>query len=134
MEGLGLIADIIGITAAVFAGWQALRLRQERTREKARLDGKIKVSLRSRTRKIDLPVELRRREATRAEIQGRLGIIPTVIEGKRYSLPYLNTREFLTSVNDIVEGTGDQELVIRCEEDEIDQFNLEKFQHLVSPL
>lgn len=135
MEWLSLVADIVGITAAIFAGWQAYRLRQERKREQGRLDKKITVSLRSQTQKLVLPVELRRGETTRAEVLGRIGMLPLKDEAsKRFSLPYLNTHEFLSNLNAIMEGDGDEELVIRCEEKEIDQFNLEKFQHLVSPL
>lgn len=134
MEWLGFIADVVGISAALFAGWQAYKIRQERKQEKERRDKRVKVTLKSTTHKIDLPFELRRGETTRAEILGRIGMIPMKDKSKRFELQHLNTREFLKNVNEIMDGNDDTELVIPCTDGEIEQFNLERFQHLFAPI
>jgi hypothetical protein len=75
-----------------------------------------------------LPIELRRAELTRAEILGRIGMIPMKEKGKRFSLEYLNTSKFLRRINEIIEGHGDSDLVIPCTEEELNQFDYRKIQ------
>jgi hypothetical protein len=134
MEWLSLIADVVGISAALIAAWQAYKLRQERKQENKRQDSTITVSLQSPTHRFDLPVELRRREFNRAEILGRIGMIPLKDTSKRFVLRNTNTREFLKNVNVIIDGQGDSELVISCTHEELEQFDLERFKHLLSPI
>lgn len=133
MEPLSLIADIIGVLGAVFAlfAWlQARRVRQELEREKARQNHRVKIILQSNTHKIELPFELRRAETTRAEILGRIGMIPMKEKGKRFTLEYTNTRDFLRQVNEIIDADGATLLIISCTEAELDQFDMVHFQHL----
>lgn len=66
---------------------------------------KITVILNHGAKKLELPVEMRRSEFSRAEILGRIGMIPTTEKGKRFSLKYTNTREFLQQINQIL-STG----------------------------
>lgn len=138
MEYLGFFADIIGITAAVFAGWQAYKIRQERKQEMERQDKKVKIVLKGPTHSIVLPFDLRRRETTRAEILGRIGMIPLkpLPDGKpktKFEILYTNTEDFLKRMYEIIGGKEDEEFIITCESSEIDQFNLSKFQHLIKP-
>jgi hypothetical protein len=126
----------VGISAALIAAWQAYKLRQERKQENKRQDSTITVSLQSPTHRIDLPVELRRREFNRAEILGRIGMIPLKdpSPNNRFKINHTNTREFLKNVNVIIDGQGDSELVISCTHEELEQFDLERFKHLLSPI
>jgi hypothetical protein len=138
MEWLGFIADVVGISAALFAGWQAYKLRQERKREAERQDKKVKIMLKDPTRHILLPFDLRRRETTRAEILGRIGMIPLkpLPDGKpkpRFEILYTNTEDFLKRMYEIIAGKDDAEFIITCKPDELDQFNLQEFQHLIKP-
>ncbi|NET08642.1 MAG: hypothetical protein F6K16_28895 [Symploca sp. SIO2B6] len=45
-------------------------------------------------------------------------------KGKRYSIKFLNTPEFLHEVNRIVDAIGDETLIIECSEAEIKQFDI----------
>lgn len=126
-ESFGLVADIVGILGAIFAllAWmQTLVLRGRMQAEKNRLNKKIRVVLQHGARSIDLPIELRRSEATRAEILGRIGMIPMNEKGKRFSLAYLNRPEFLRQVNQIATSDEIALLTIPCDAEEYQQFDL----------
>jgi hypothetical protein len=124
---VGFIADIIGILGALFAllAWiQTKRLRKYLEKERLRQNEKVKLVLKHNDRTIDLPVELRREEVTRAEVLGRLGMIPVKDKGKRFSIDYLNTREFWNQINQVVKGEGNSVLTIECDKDEFEQFDI----------
>lgn len=133
MEILSFIADVIGILAALFAGWQAYRIRAERNQEKKRQDKKVGVILKGSTHHIRLPFDLRRGETTRAEILGRIGMIPMKQKGRRFEIQNTNTEEFLLHMYHIIDGYDDAEFIITCTPEEFDQFDLTNFQHLIKP-
>ena len=127
MEWLGSISDVIGILSAVFAllAWQeSLRTNEKLKAEKQRQDRAIKVVFHSDRQDIELPFALRRMELTRAEVLGRIGMIPMKEKGKRYSIEYLNQPEFLDRIDQILSGYGDATLEIPYSEQEINQFDI----------
>ncbi|WP_119071505.1 hypothetical protein [Aggregatilinea lenta] len=127
MEWLGYFADVIGIFGAVFAlfGWrQARQVRQELESEKNRQNKKVTVVLQCGADRLELPIELRRVELTRAEVLGRIGMLPMKVKGQRFSLDYVSTIEFARQISQIIEGEGDALLTIPCEKQELDQFDV----------
>jgi hypothetical protein len=131
MEQISLIADIVGILGAVFAllAWvQAGQINKKIEQEQRRQNKRINVILRNGMQPLELPIELRRAELTRAEILGRIGMIPMKEKGKRFSLGYLNTPEFLRRINELTEGHRDSVLEIPCTEEELNQFDYRKMQ------
>ena len=130
-QEISWIADIIGIlggvVAAIFSilNWrQARRLRAEVEMERQRQARRIRVELTNGGRRMPVPVEFKRSEFTRAEIQGRLGVIPMKKKGVRYSIEFLNTPEFLRRIEEIESGIGDSVLTIPITDEELAQFNL----------
>ena len=127
---LSLIADLIGILGAVFAlfAWrQARQIREDQQREQIRQNQLVQIKLQYGKQSYDLPVlQLRRGELTRAEILGRIGMIPmrTKEKGKRFEIRYVNTAEFLQQINQILDGNKDGILTIPCTEQEFNQFDL----------
>lgn len=102
-----------------------LRVRNEE--EQKRQEQRIKVILNiAGKKKLELPVELRRAEFSRAEILGRIGMIPMKEKGKRFSLSYTNTTGFLQQINQILAGKEDAILTIPCDESEMTQFDLKE--------
>ncbi|MEH2267549.1 MAG: hypothetical protein V7K68_03805 [Nostoc sp.] len=100
-------------------------LHQEFEQDQKRQEQKIAVILQSGARqRLELPVELRRAELTRAEILGRIGMIPMKVKGQRFSLEYLNTPDFLRQINHILASDGNSILTIPCDESEYAQFDL----------
>jgi hypothetical protein len=127
MEWFDLVADIVGLLGAAFAlfAWiQARQVHQAYQREQQRQNKKVMVILQNGADRLELPVELRRAELTRAEILGRLGMIPMRQKGQRFSLGYVNTPEFLRQINQIMKSDGDAVLTIPCKEDEFEQFDI----------
>jgi hypothetical protein len=127
MDWLNLIADLVGIVGAIFAifSWlKARQIQQELHREQQRQNRKITVVLSHGANQLELPVKLRRAELTRAELLGRIGMLPMKKLGERFSLGYLSTPGFLQRINELIESANDSTLTIPCTQDEIEQFNI----------
>lgn len=120
LEIVGLFSDLFGFFGGVFATLVWLKLRaMDRLNEKV----EILLQLEGGARTITLPLELRRGDVTRAELLGRIGMLPMAEKGKRFSLRHLSTPEFFRSLN-AVAGNKTDTLVIPCSEEEINQFDL----------
>lgn len=127
MQWLGWIADVIGILGALFAllAWlQGRRIQASLHQEQERQNRQVTVVLQHGAKKLELPVELRRAELTRAEVLGRLGMLPMKTKGTRFALGYVNTPEFFKAVSQVSAGSGDALLTIPCSADELAQFDL----------
>ncbi|QPC80918.1 hypothetical protein G4Y79_14510 [Phototrophicus methaneseepsis] len=125
METVGIIADLIGIAGAVFAffAWiQARQTQQELIKERKRLAKKVIVKLNYGGQELNLPVELRRAELSRAEILGRIGMLPMREPGKRFSLEFTSTPDFLQRLNQVIDSTSEETLIIPCSKEEFEQF------------
>lgn len=124
LNNLGVAASVLGAVFALMAWLKARKVQKELETEKARQNKRITVTLQHGSQKLELPVELRRAELTRAEVLGRLGMIPMKIKGRRFSLGYLNRPEFLQQINQIIDGNRDAVLTIPCTGEEFEQFDL----------
>ena len=132
MEIVGSIADIIGIIgsiAAVFAWFNSSKTNKMLEIERKRQNQKIKIILENKqdSQILQLPVQLRREEISRAEVLGRIGMIPIkkslLDKGqKRFSIRYLYNPEFLKQIDEIKENGRKTELRIECDKDEFNQF------------
>ena len=127
LEIMGAIADTIGIAGALFSLWawqNTKQIKEHQKQERKRLAQRIRIVLNYGERNIELPIGLQRSELTRAEIFGRIGMIPMKTAGQRFSLLYLNTPEFLEQLEQIREGTTKSVFTIPCTEAEIEQFQI----------
>jgi len=117
--------SILGALFSLFAWFKARKIHKEFVHEQQRQNKKIKVVLNYGDKKLELPMELRRAELTRAEIMGRLGMIPMKGKGQqRFSLGYTNKPEFLQQINNIAASDGEFIVTIPCNEDEFLQFDI----------
>jgi hypothetical protein len=127
MQVFSLIADIAGVGGAIFSlfAWlKAKKIQESLEKEKLRQNQKVKVILRHGGRQsVELPVPIRRAEFSRSEVMGRIGMIPTR-DGKRFSLAYTNTPEFLERIDQILESSAADTLSISCTEQEFEQFRV----------
>jgi len=74
-----------------------------------------------------LPVIVRRLELTRAEILGRIGMIPvknTTQGDSRFGIKYINSPEFFKQIEQILESDGDTPLSIPLTEEEYNHFDV----------
>ncbi|WP_419788191.1 hypothetical protein [Pseudodesulfovibrio sp.] len=115
------IASIVGALFSLFAGIQSGRAYRMLAKERRRLKASIQVVLQHGSETIKLPVDIRRGDFSRAEVLGRIGMIPTV-DGERFQLQYLNTPTFLMQIDNILKESNDGVLTIPCTEQEFVRF------------
>jgi hypothetical protein len=124
------IADLIIIISALLAAIFSIKTNVELRREKQRLSGRVKILLKHGDQIYPLPVDMTREELSRAEVLGRLGMIPINDEKKleekqpRFVLSYLNSEAFLTQLAKIRADSGDAVLEIPCSREEFEQFKI----------
>jgi len=113
------LQTVTGFVSMLFTGaiWLRIRMTAKQAKEP------VKVVLDSGSRQVELPLYLTRQNLSRAEILGRLGMIPMKEKGKRFSLLGISTPAFLKSINDAKEGAVG-EIIIPATGEEIDQFDL----------
>lgn len=125
VSAIANVASVAGFAFAALAWWQALKLRQEATRQQERLQQEIRVILKSPvgTKELALPVSPRRADLSRAELLGRIGMIPLKDKHKaRFAIAYTNTSDFLTELQRAQQSEGEDSIVILCSPEEIGQF------------
>jgi len=123
------IADVLSVLGSFFAAFawlQAKANNRQITREQERMNSRIKVILMENVskRQIVLPVHLRRLELTRAELLGRIGMIPRKNKSEFFVLSYLNSSSFFQELNRIQASTQEEDLFIPCSSEEIEQFDV----------
>lgn len=125
---LGFASNLIGVGSFVFAllAWiYARRTQRDLAYERERMNQNVEVVLvlAHDNRHRELPVALRRIELTRAEVLGRLGMMQMREAGKRFSLRYLSTPEFLQQLNAAQAAKGKFTVEIPCANtEEFEQF------------
>ena len=118
--------SVVGSVFAFFAWLQAKINSKQMTKEKERMNSRIKVILVESisNRKIVLPVPPRRLELTRAELLGRIGMIPRKNKSEFFVLSYLNSTSFFQELNRIQASNKEEDLIIPCSSKEIEQFDV----------
>jgi len=126
--GIGLASSVITIIGAPLVLWGIWQLFLN-YKEGKRLNQKVSVVLQctDKNRKIIPMMIVRRKDITRAELQGILGTIKMREQNKRYFLEYLNTKRFWEDIerlqaSDTKEPARDK-LVIPCSPEEMEQFD-----------
>ena len=76
--------------------------------------------------KATLPGKIRRKNLTRAELQGMLGILPMQKAGSRYQLDVLNDPAFFDRLEQAQVDRDMKEVEIVCEPSDLEQFNRER--------
>ncbi len=125
----GFFADVLSVIGSVFAffAWTQAKINSKQmTKEKERMNSRIKIILTENVskRQILLPVHLRRLELTRAELLGRIGMIPRKNKSEFFVLSYLNSSSFFQELNRIQTSNQEENLVIPCSREEIEQFDV----------
>lgn len=120
------VSGILALLAAIssVAAWmQSIANRNALSSEKERQNAAIGIKLVSedgRSRLLDL--EMIRAEVSRAEVLGRLGMLPMASKGQRFSIAWLSSKEFLQELARIRDGAGSDMIRIKVSASEFDQF------------
>lgn len=120
------ILDKIGIFAAVASIFVSLSIRVYLWRKEKKDNALIDIRLHCNEPEttITLQGQIRRKNLTRAEVQGLLGILPMKEKGKRYELQALNQKAFFDALEDAQVNPAIYELIIYCNQTEMTQFDL----------
>lgn len=120
------ILDKIGIFAAVASIFVSLSIKAYLWRKEQQDNALIDIRLHcpEPETNITLQGQIRRKNLTRAEVQGLLGILPMKDKGKRYTLPALNQRAFFEALEQAQVDSKVSELVIECTAEDLAQFDL----------
>ncbi|MCI5145664.1 MAG: hypothetical protein D3923_09060 [Candidatus Electrothrix sp. AR3] len=89
-----------------------------------KLSKRVSIVLQCGGEKIELPLELRLADFSRMELLGRIGMLPLKKTGRRFTIGYLHTSDFLCKINEIRESVEDGTLIIPCTEEELQQFDV----------
>ena len=145
-EYIGVLADtiaVIGIPVATVKLFMAHKEYRENVKnqekEEKRKNEEMQIVLQEKNgkRSIYLPNKIRRGELSRAEILGRLGMIPMLpdpenpkIKHPRFEIRRNATQQFIHDIDVLhVASTGNL-LTINCETNEVEQFNLIEMEKL----
>lgn len=126
------VLDKIGIAAGIVALMVSISIRIYLWRKEQRDNDLIDIRLQCLEPEvlITLQGQIRRKNLTRAEVQGLLGILPMKEKGKRYDLPYLNQKAFFDALEEAQVNGDVHELVIRCTASELEQFDLPRLESM----
>lgn len=123
MAVLGFIADSLALLSAGYAAFGVGRLRAAVRRASETVAVTLAITEGEGDRKVELPLSLLRRDVTRAELLGRIGMLPMREAGRRFSLRALSSPAFLAGINEVAEGKTSR-LVIPATTEEIEQFDI----------
>ncbi|PWQ97645.1 hypothetical protein [Leucothrix pacifica] len=117
--------DKIGIVVGIFTGLISLMIWVYLLRNEKRDNDLIAITLHVPENNFSatLPGKIRRKNLTRAELQGLLGMLPMQEAGKRYQIPALNDPAFFDGLMLAQVDRDIHEVVIDCEPEDLQQFN-----------
>jgi hypothetical protein len=117
-EVVGQVSNLAGAIGGIVAAFGALKVLRA---QKRALEGvTITLVLQGHGAERELPLEMLRKDVSRAELLGRLGMA-LKNQGQRFSLAALSTPAFMRAVNEVAEGKTSN-LIIPCTEQEMEQF------------
>ena len=121
-ESITAMANFLGIfatsLAALFSGLNYYSDKKRKVFDETLIS--IHLVSEDGTHNHQLPGKIRRKNLTRAELQGMLGTV--TLEGQRYGLKYLSTDDFFKTLETAQENSETTEIKIRYSADESIQF------------
>lgn len=124
-DKLGMIVGVVTGFITVFI-WIHLIMRERKYNQLIA----ISLFVPSSGLKATLPGKIRRKNLTRAELQGLLGMLPMKVAKDRYVLSVLNTADFFQVLEEAQIRRDITEINIICDESEIAQFDSERLKEV----
>lgn len=124
--------DKVGIAAALIAMTFSILVWLNQKRKEQRDNTLIYIRLRCHEPSVTITMQgqIRRKNLTRAEIQGMLGMLPMKEKGKRYELAELSRSIFFDEMEEAQINNAVMEVVIPCSAVELQQFDPLKLREL----
>lgn len=117
-EIIGQASNFAGAIGGIVAAIGVVKMLA--TQRRALEHVEVQLRLEGENSTIALPLEMLRKDISRAELLGRLGMA-LKNQGQRFTLKALSTPKFMRAVNEVVEGRTSA-LIIPCTKEELDQF------------
>lgn len=121
LEIIGNVSNFFGTFGGLAA--IALWLGQRRAKKLAEVTVKVCLRIEAEGREIVLPLEIIRRDVSRAELLGRIGSIPMRKPGTRFALRNIGTPAVMREINRVSRGETNL-LAIPASIEEVEQFDL----------
>lgn len=118
---LSWVANILQVAGAVFAA--LVWFNQRRTERTAGSIVSVLLTIEGEGKEFPLPLEIVRRDVSRAELLGRIGMLPMRQKGARFSLRALSSPAFMRAMNEVVAGRS-ATLRVPCTREELEQFEI----------
>jgi hypothetical protein len=117
--------DKFGIIIGLITGLVSVAIWIHLLRKESRYNELISISLAAPELafKATLPGKIRRKNLTRAELQGMLGMLPMRVSGQRYQLDALNDGAFFDDLERAQIDRDIKEIEIVCQPQELEQFD-----------
>jgi hypothetical protein len=121
LDAIGQFSDFAGACGGLASAAGIFTMLRERLRSLERIEILLKIEGEGFSG--ELPLEMLRKDVSRAELLGRLGMA-LKNQGQRFALKALSTPAFMRAINDVAEGKSSV-LVIPCSREEAEQFAVE---------
>ncbi len=121
LEILGHVSNLFGTAGGIAA--IALWFGDRRTKKLQAEEVTVLLSIQGEGRQLALPLEIIRRDVSRAELLGRIGMIPMRKAGSRFALREIGSPATMRAINAVVKGETSV-LVIPASAEEVEQFDL----------
>lgn len=120
--------DKFGIIIGLITGLVTVAIWMHLLRKESRDNKLISISLAvpELEFKAILPGKIRRKNLTRAELQGMLGMLPMKTTGQRYQLDALNDGAFFDDLENAQIDRDIKEIEIVCKPQELEQFDAQR--------
>jgi hypothetical protein len=118
---LEFVSNVLGVASVAVSTAIYMNMKvQERKNNKV---VGVKLILVDGSYEVSLPLRMLRKDVSRAEMLGRMGMIPMKEKGKRFSIRSLFTQEFMDNIMEVQLGKSDT-VIIPCTREEIEQFDI----------
>ncbi|RMG71803.1 MAG: hypothetical protein D6711_14480 [Chloroflexi bacterium] len=127
LDNIANIIQIVTFVTSIFIWIQTTKINRAVRLESSRQNKQVSIRLTNGNEYYELPVKLRGSEVSRAEILGRIGMIPINPDKKLgdrgFLITYTSGEAFMRRINEILDATQDTILEIPCKNEEYNQFN-----------
>jgi len=118
---LEFVANLLGVVSVAVSSAIFIKMKLDERKQNKIVS--IKLVLVDGSYEVGLPLRMLRKDVARAEILGRMGMIPMKEKGKRFSIKSLFTQEFMEEIMSVQLGKADT-IKIPCTREEIEQFDI----------
>jgi hypothetical protein len=118
---LELLANVLGVVSVAVS--TAIYANQKRVEMKNNTIVSVKLILVDNSYEVSLPLKMLRKDVSRAEMLGRLGMIPMRQKGARFAIKSLFSQALMDEIIKVQLGATNV-VTIPCTREEIEQFDL----------